>query len=396
MGAPVKVFIIAGEVSGDKLGQAVMAGLRELVPDVTFDGVGGPLMQEQGLVSRFDMTELSLMGLAEIIPQYFHLKRRIAELAQAVIDTAPDVVLTIDSPDFCLRVAKLVKARSDIRTVHYVAPTVWAWRPGRAAKMARYIDHVLALFPFEPPYMQAAGMGCDFVGHPVVTDPVASDAQAQAFRQDSGIGNAPLILALPGSRKGEVTRLADRFGAALRLVLAQKPDARVVVPCAGPVAGMVCDLTAAWPGAPILVAPGDGATKRAAFKAADVALAASGTVSLELAANGTPMVIAYDMAWVSRVIISRMLLVDTVTLVNLVSDTRVIPEFIGAKCRPDLIAPAVLSVLAAPDAQQAAMALTMQRLGQGAEPPGLRAARGVVLVLHRGAGADVGASGGDI
>lgn len=396
MGAPVKVFIIAGEVSGDKLGQAVMVGLRELIPDVTFDGVGGPLMQAQGLVSRFDMTELSLMGLAEIIPQYFHLKRRIAELAQAVIDTKPDVLLTIDSPDFCLRVAKLVKARSDIRTIHYVAPTVWAWRPGRAAKMARYIDHVLALFPFEPPYMQAAGMGCDFVGHPVVTDPVASDAQAQAFRQDSGIGTAPLILALPGSRKGEVTRLADRFGAALRLVLAQKPAARVVVPCAGPVAGLVRTLTADWPGAPILVAPGEGATKRAAFKAADVALAASGTVSLELAANGTPMVIAYDMAWVSRVIISRLLLVDTVTLVNLVSDTRVIPEFIGAKCRPELIAPAVLSVLAAPDPQRAAMALTMQRLGQGAEPPGLRAARGVVLVLQRGAGADVGASGGDI
>ena len=220
-----------------------MAGLKELSPDVAFDGVGGPLMQAEGLISRFDMTELSLMGLAEIIPQYFHLKARIAEIAQAVIDTQPDILLTIDSPDFCLRVAKLVKARSNIRTVHYVAPTVWAWRPGRAAKMARYIDHVLALFPFEPPYMQAAGMDCDFVGHPVVTDLVATKADALAFRANSGIGAAPLILALPGSREGEVTRLADRFGAALRLVLAQKPDARIVVPCAGPVEALVRSVT---------------------------------------------------------------------------------------------------------------------------------------------------------
>ena len=392
----MRVFIIAGEVSGDKLGQAVMSGLRQLVPAVTFDGVGGPLMQGQGLVSRFDMTELSLMGLAEIVPKYFHLKARIAEMAQTVMDTRPDVLLTIDSPDFCLRVAKRVKARSNIRTIHYVAPTVWAWRPGRAVKMAKFIDHVLALFPFEPPFMQAAGMGCDFVGHPVVTDPMATQAEALAFRQVSGIGDAPLILALPGSRKGEVSRLADRFGAALRLVLDAKPLARIVVPCAGPVEGLVRDMTASWPGAPILIAPKAVAEKRAAFKAADLALAASGTVSLELAAHGTPMVIAYDMAWLSRVIISRMLLVDTVTLVNLVSETRVIPEFIGTKCQPRPIAKAMLDVLANPSAQQAAMALTMQRLGQGAEPPGLRAARVVVSQMRPGLVGRAGASGGDI
>jgi lipid-A-disaccharide synthase len=374
----MKVFVIAGEVSGDKLGQAVMAGLKTLAPGVTFDGVGGPLMQGEGLVSRFEMSELSLMGLAEIIPQYFHLKRRIAEMAQAVIETQPDILLTIDSPDFCLRVAQLVKARSNIRTVHYVAPTVWAWRPGRAAKMARHIDHVLALFPFEPPYMQAAGMDCDFVGHPVVTDPVATKTDAQAFRASSGIGDAPLILALPGSRKGEVTRLADRFGAALRLVLAQKPQARVVVPCAAPVEALVRGVTKDWPGQPLLIPPGAEGDKRAAFKAANVALAASGTVSLELAATGTPMVIAYDMAWLSRVIISRLLLVDTVTLVNLVSDTRVVPEFIGAKCQPALIADSVLKVMAAPQDQLAAMGLTMQRLGLGGDPPGLRAARAIL------------------
>ena len=374
----MRVFVIAGELSGDKLGQAVMAGLKELAPGVTFDGVGGPLMQAEGLVSRFDMTELSLMGLAEIIPQYFHLKRRIAEMAQAVIDTQPDILLTIDSPDFCLRVARLVKARSEIRTVHYVAPTVWAWRPGRAQRMARFIDHVLALFPFEPPYMQAAGMDCDFVGHPVVTDAVATTPEARAFRHATGINDAPLILALPGSRRGEVTRLAGRFGAALRLVLQHLPQARIVVPCAGPVAELVQELTRDWPGSPILIDPADTMAKRAAFKAADVALAASGTVSLELAANGTPMVIAYDMSWLSRIIISRMLLIDTVTLVNLVSDTRVVPEFIGARCQPSPIAESVRAVLAAPQAQQAAMAVTMARLGQGGDAPGLRAARAIL------------------
>ena len=374
----MKVFVIAGEPSGDALGGAVMAGLRELAPGVAFDGVGGPLMQAQGLVSRFPMDELSVMGLAEVLPKYRALKRRIAECAQAVLETRPDVLLTIDSPDFCLRVAKLVKAQSDIRTIHYVAPTVWAWRPGRAAKMARHIDHVLALFPFEPRYMEAAGMTCDFVGHPVVAQPLATEAEAQAFRAAHDLGPGPVVLALPGSRRGEVTRLAETFGGALRLLRQTSPDLRVVVPCAGPVADLVRELTADWAGRPILIAPDDGPGKRAAFRAADVALAASGTVSLELAAAGTPMVIAYDMNWLSRQIIGRMLLVDTVTLVNLVSDTRTVPEFIGPACSSVRIADGLRAVLADPEAQRAAMALTMERLGRGGEPPGLRAARSVL------------------
>jgi len=167
----MRVFLLAGEMSGDRLGGALMEGLRQLRPDVSFDGIGGPLMQAQGLRSRFPMDELSVMGIAEVLPKYFHLKRRIAETAQAVVETRPDVLITIDSPDFSLRVAKLVKAASNIRTVHYVAPSVWAWRPGRAKKMAKVIDHVLALLPFEPPYMEATGMECDFVGHPVVAEP---------------------------------------------------------------------------------------------------------------------------------------------------------------------------------------------------------------------------------
>ncbi|WP_296427475.1 lipid-A-disaccharide synthase [Yoonia sp.] len=367
----MRVFVIAGEASGDKLGAALMAGLRQLRPDVTFDGVGGPLMQVEGLVSRFDMNELSVMGLAEILPKYRALKARIRQMADAVVETQPDLLITIDSPDFCLRVARLVKAASVIRTVHYVAPTVWAWRPGRAAKMAHHIDHVLALFPFEPPFMEAAGMDCDFVGHPVVAEPVATLADAAAL----GVGT--VVLVLPGSRKGEVSRLADRFGAALALIAATVPDARFVIPTTGGVHALVQERVQQWAVPVTVLAPGSP-DKAAWFKRADVALAASGTVSLELAANGTPMVIAYDMAWLSRIIISRMLKVDTVTLVNLVSETRVVPEFIGKNCDAGPIAQAVLAVLDNPKAQQAAMDVTMERLGLGGEAPGLRAARAVL------------------
>lgn len=374
----MRVFVIAGEPSGDKLGAALMEGLSSLVPDIEFDGIGGARMIEAGLSSRFPMEEISIMGISEILSQYKHLKRRIAETAKQIIETKPDVLVTIDLPEFSLRVAKLVKAKSNIRCVHYVAPTVWAWRAGRAAKMARHIDQVLALFPFEPPYMQAAGMRCDFVGHPVVTDLQASADEAAAFRESFAIDDAPLALVLPGSRRGEVARLAPVFGAALTPVLDARPDLRVVIPAAAPVEELVREAVKDWPGAPIVIRSEDKPVKRAAFKAADVALAASGTVSLELAAAGTPMVIAYDMNWLSRQIIGRMLKVDTVTLVNLVSDTRAVPEFIGDACQPEPIAQGLLALLEDPSQQEQAMALSMQRLGQGGEAPGLRAARAVL------------------
>jgi len=368
----MRVFVIAGEASGDKLGAALMAGLSGLT-DVTFDGVGGPLMAEQGLVSRFPMDELSVMGLAEILPKYRALKARVHQMAQAVLDCKPDVLITIDSPDFCLRVAKLVKAKSDIRCVHYVAPTVWAWRPKRAVKMARHIDQVLALFPFEPPLMQAAGMRCDFVGHPVVTDPIASTAEAAVWD-----GDGPLIMLLPGSRSGEIARLLPRFGQAAALITQTRPDVRFALPTTANVYDGVVAGVAEWD-VPVTVLTADQKTeKRGLFAAADVALAASGTVSLELAANDTPMVIAYDMAWLSRIIIGWMLLVDTVTLVNLVSDTRVIPEFVGKDCVAAPIAAAVLSVLDDPTAQHGAMAATMDRLGRGGDAAGVRAARAVL------------------
>ncbi|WP_424967375.1 lipid-A-disaccharide synthase [Dinoroseobacter sp. S375] len=381
------VFLIAGEPSGDKLGAALMAGLKSLVPEIRFTGVGGPLMQAEGLSSLFPMDELSVMGIAEVLPKYRALKRRIAETAQAVLDETPDVLVTIDSPDFCLRVAKIVKAARAQKIVHYVAPSVWAWRPGRADKMAKVVDEVLCLLPFEPPYMTRAGMQAHFVGHPVVAEPEASADAAVAFRAAHGLAaEAPLILALPGSRRGEVGRLAERFGAALRPVLEAHPKARVVVVPATPVRDMVAEAMRDWPGDPILTSGSDPDEKRAVFAAADLALAASGTVSLELAAAGTPMVIAYDMNWLSRILIGRLLRIDTVTLVNLVSETRTIPECLGKDCTPEAIANALSSLLddtEARAAQIAAMTETMTRLGRGGEAPGLRAARAVSQAVGR-------------
>lgn len=380
----MKLFVIAGEPSGDRLGGALMAGLRDLAPGVTFVGIGGPEMAAQGLASRFPMAELSVMGLWEVLPRYRALQARIRETAAAIADTAPDAVITIDSPDFCLRVLRHARAANPaLRTIHYVAPSVWAWRPGRAAKMAPLVDHVLALLPFEPPYMQAVGMSCDFVGHPVVAEPQATRAEAAAFRTTHAIAaDAPLILTLPGSRRGEIARLAPRFAETLRRVLQDHPTARVVVPTVADQAATLRDTLRDWPGAPLLLTPEHGPqAKRAAFAAADAALAASGTVSLELAASATPMVIGYDFHPLTRALVARMLRVDTVTLVNLVSETRAISEFLGADCRPAPMAQALSRLLSDPLAraeQGAAMDLTMARLGQGGKPPGLRAARSVL------------------
>lgn len=381
----MKFFLIAGEASGDQLGMSLMAGLKQLDPEARFAGIGGPAMQAQGLESLFPMDELSVMGLMEVLPKYRHLKRRIAQTAEAVTAEAPDALITIDSPDFSLRVVRAARAANPgLPMIHYVAPSVWAWRSGRAAKMAKVVDHVLAILPFEPPYMRAAGMTCDFVGHPVATEAVAGPEQAALFRSAHGIPpEAPVVLCLPGSRRGEVARLASRFDEALMRLRDRVPEIRVVLPTVPGVAGMVREMTRRWPTAPIVIEDAD--EKRAGFAAADLALAASGTVSLELAANRIPMVIGYDMAPISRLIIGLMLKTDTVTLVNLVSDTRVVPEFLGRACQPDPLARALQQVLEDPTARMAqlqAMELTMERLGRGGEAPGLRAARSVLQAIR--------------
>ena len=385
----MKIALIAGEASGDKLGAALIDGFDAILEQpADFIGVAGPRMMARGMESLFAMQELSVMGIVEILKQYPRLKRRLNETADYIIAQNPDVLITIDAPEFSLRLAKIIHAKSDIPTVHYVAPTVWAWRPKRADKIAQFIDHVLALFPFEPPLMQRAGISCDFVGHPVVTDPIATNEDVVAFRDDFGIGDAPLVLILPGSRNNEISKLMAPFGETLALARQKMPDLQCVLPAAPHVVGAVQEAVQNWPIRPIVLDHRElGETtyevaKRAAFRAADVALAASGTVSLELAANDTPMVIAYDMGWLSRQIIGRMLITDTVTLVNLVTDTRVIPEFIGKNCRADLIAPALVETLNAPQGQLGALRDTMDKLGRGAPSPGTQAAGSVIRFLN--------------
>lgn len=377
----MRVFLIAGEPSGDALGAALMAGLADLAPGCSFAGVGGEGMAAAGLSSLFPMADLSVMGLAEVLPRIALLRRRIAQTAQAIADQKPDLVVTIDSPDFCLRVLRHARAaRPDLPVVHYVAPSVWAWRPKRAARMAPLVDHVLALLPFEPPFMQAAGMSCDFVGHPVVAAPRASEAEAHAIRQSDTV-----VLALPGSRKGEIARLAPRFGQALGQAL--PPGAQVLVPTVAAQADFMRAQVARWP-IPAQVVT-DAGQKRAAFRVADAALAASGTVSLELAANDTPMVIGYDMAWLTQRIAERLVRLDTVTLVNIVSDTRAIPEYLGRACTVANLAQGLRDLLADPArqaAQRAAMRLTMDRLGQGGDTPGHRAAASCLAFMFRKAG----------
>ncbi len=385
----LKFFLIAGEPSGDRLGGALMEGLGRLAPGSRFLGVGGPGMSAQGLRSLFPMEELSVMGLGEVLPRYFALKRRIRQTAAAIIEQAPDVVVTIDSPDFVLRVLAICRAaRPDLPVVHYVAPTVWAWRPGRAAKMAPLVDHVLALFPFEPPYMHAAGMSCDFVGHPAVAEPLATIGEALDFRDRHGIGAAPMVLVLPGSRRSEIERLAPRFGETLRLVLARRPEAHVVLPAVAAQAGRIRAAIADWPGAPLLLEEGavPAGEKRAAFAAADVALAASGTVSLELAANSVPMVIAYDARLISQLVARLLLRIDSASMPNIITGTRAIPEFLFENCRPAPMAQALLALLddePARAAQLAVLAQALDLLGRGDEDPGLRAARSVLAFLAK-------------
>ncbi len=367
---------MAGEASGDRLGAALMRGLKsEVSENIEFYGVGGPLMQAEGLDSLFDMNELAIFGLLEVLPKYRHLKRRLDETALDVLSKAPDALITIDSPGFCLRLAAQVRAEFTGKIIHYVAPSVWAWKPRRAEKMAAHVDHVLALLPFEPPYMQAAGMSCDFVGHPVVAE-APPDPEAVAKLQADG----PLITLLPGSRMGEITRLAPIFFEVAR----QIQGYRFAIPVAGahlvePLERMLAEsgLEAA------LILPETG-LKMAAFAASELALAASGTVSIELASVGTPMVIGYKVNWLSAAIMRRAMLAPSFTLVNLLTESRAVPEFDSSDCSVENLLGAMQKLLEDPAARAAQIEAGQQAilaLGKGGEDPGLRSARSVLSVL---------------
>lgn len=373
--------MIAGEPSGDVLGGRLMAALKagsDRPP--SFTGIGGERMIAEGLESLFDMQELSVMGYLEVIPKIPGLLARMRETAEAIRRSRPDVVITIDSPDFNFRVARKLKGLG-IPIIHYVAPQVWAHRAGRAAKVGDYLDHILALLPFEPPLFEAHGLPCTYVGHPIVEEG-ADKGDGPAFRRRHGIpADAPLIATLPGSRRGEVARHLPIFGAALGRLATDRPGIRAVVPTVAAVADEVARGTADWPVETLVVTGVE--EKYHALAAADAGLAASGTVALELAIAGLPMVIAYKTnaltAWAAR----RMILVDYICLVNLVLDEAAVPEFIQQRCRPDLLSRAVAALLDDPEARSVQVeasrrAVDMLGLGElrrgGASPSELAAA----------------------
>lgn len=358
---PVTVFLVAGEPSGDALGGRLMAALKQRYgDDIRFLGVGGPRMIEHGLESLFPMDELSVMGVFEILPRAIPLLRRVDQTVAAVRRCRPDIVVTIDAPAFSFRVARKLKHRA-FPLVHLVAPTVWAWRPGRARVIAGRYDHLLCLLPFEPPYFEAVGLGATFIGHPVVEGPLRT-ADAERFRRRYGLSEAdrPLIV-LPGSRRGEVLRLLPVFGEAVDHLVRRQADLRPIVPTVRHVAAAVRAAVAAWPGNPIVVE--DEQAKYDAFKAGDAAIAASGTVALELSLSGTPTVVAYKVSWLTAQVVRRLLLVDTATLTNLILDDKVIPEHIQEHCTADALVGEVERLLADPAARQRQMAAG-QRVGR--------------------------------
>lgn len=354
MSAAPLIYLIAGEPSGDILGGRLMRAISAATGgEARFAGVGGPAMTEAGLSSLFPMDELAIMGLAEVVPKIPSLLRRIRETADDIAARKPDAVVTIDAPDFCLRVAKRLRGRGNspaIPVVHYVAPSVWAWRPGRAAKIARLVDHVMCLLPFEPPYFERVGLRASFVGHPIL-ESGAADGDGAAFRAAAGIpAGAPVLAVLPGSRRGEVARLLPAFGATVHALKQAFPAVHVVIPTLPHVAGAVQAEAGAWPDCHIVLGDHD---KYAAFAAADAALAASGTVSLELAMAGVPTVIAYRVAPLTAFIARRLIKVKYASIVNLILDKPVMPEFLQENSTPAQLIPALTNLLSSEDARRA-------------------------------------------
>ena len=345
------LFLIAGEPSGDLLGARLMAALKRRTGGrVRFAGIGGDLMAAEGLRSLFPMAELALMGIVEVLPHLPRLLRRIGETVAAIRRMRPDAVLTIDAPAFNFRVAARLRG-SGIPVAHYVAPSVWAWRPGRARKVARFLDHMLALLPFEPPHFEAHGLACTYVGHPIL-ETLDGEADGAAFRRRHGLPpDGPLLCVLPGSRRGEVSRLLPVFGETLGRLAHRLPELRAVVPTVPAVADRVRAAAAKWPLPAVVITDRD--EKPDAFAAADAALAASGTVVLELAAAGVPTVAAYRANAVTAALLRRMLTVRYVTLVNLVLDRPVVPEFLQERCRAEILVPAVEQLLVSPPAREA-------------------------------------------
>ncbi len=345
------VYLVAGEHSGDNLGAGLMAALKEATAgDVRFAGIGGPMMAAQGLQSLFPIRELALMGLAEILPHLPNLLRRMRQTVDDIAVRRPDIVVTIDAPDFCLRLARRVRP-TGIPLVHYVAPQIWAWRPGRGRKLAAILDHVLALLPFEPDFFARYGVPCTYVGHPVLQSG-AGAGDAAAFRGAHDIAaDRTLIAVLPGSRPGEISRTLPVYAETLARLAAKRSDLVAMVATVEAVAGEVAQAMARWPLPAVLVT--DDRQKHDGFAASRAALAKSGTVNLELALADVPMVVCYRLHPITAFIGRRLVAVEHASLVNLLAGRRIVPEFLQENFRPEPLAETLEELLGDGEARAA-------------------------------------------
>ena len=379
------IYLIACEPSGDQLGALLMTALREETGgQVRFAGVGGPLMTEKGLQSLFDVRDLALIGVFEVLPKAAMVLRRVTQTFTDIESRQPAILVTIDSWGFTGRIhERLAKKRSAIPRVRYVAPQVWAWRPGRAKQLARWIGHLLTLLPFEPPYFTKHGLPATWVGHPVLESGFGQ-GDGQVFRKLYGIAaDRKVVGILPGSRRSEVARLLPIFKDTVTRLAARYPDIHVVVATVDTVAHEVHAATADW-NIPMTVVM-DAAQRRDAFAACDIALAASGTVSLELALANVPHVIAYRVHWLSALVFRLFTRTRFVNLVNILVCHEAVPERLQARCRPDVLAHD-LAFLIRDDmrrvAQRADFAAALSRLSPGGDRPSRRAAQTILALLR--------------
>ncbi len=380
-----RVFVVVGEPSGDRLAAELMAGLITYYPNLEFHGVGGPLMLENGLKPLFSYEELTVMGLVEVLAHYPRLQRLKNGVLNAVIRGHYDLVITVDNQDFSIRIARGLKSRGYTQPlIHYVLPTVWAWRPKRILNIRKCYDHVLNLFPFENEVLRQNQVSSTFVGHPItrVTPPSHEEVNAacSVLRLDP---NKDILLVLPGSRRTEIRRSIPVFSEVLRNLLRDYPALQPVLVVALNIADDVIDPRNGWPEQVKLFDPRTVSTaavegcKQALFMRSKLAMAASGSVSLELAASNTPMVIGYDLNnWLSRAIIKKMLLIKTVTLINLITGTKVVPECLGKDFNVSNVDREVRCLLSNPEAvhkQLDAFKVVMDKLSasssKGENPP---------------------------
>lgn len=381
-GAPLKIAVIAGEVSGDLLGADLIAALKRIhAGPVELVGVGGEGLQAEGLKSLFDFSELSIMGITQVLSRLPKLYTLIRQTTAAIIAAKPDILLIIDSPDFTHRIATRVRtALPDLPVVNYVCPSVWAWKEYRATRMLAYVDHVLAVLPFEPATMQRLnGPATTYVGHRLTADPALLETRRlRAGRQP---GNGPILL-LPGSRSSEIQKLLPHFEVAASELVARNGPMRFILPTVTHRHALVRQLTAAWAVKPeIVVGP---EAKWQAFAEADAAMAASGTVILELALADVPVVSAYKVDWIMRLLTSS-IKTWTGALPNLIADYAVVPEYLNDVVRGASLA-RWMERLSADTYQLKAMKegydLIWQRM-QTEKPPGEHAAEILLDVLNK-------------